>query len=1136
MHIETYTMKLMPNANIRTRLTIWFLLIIFLPLLFVMVLTYYQRAQVIEERTFDKLIAIRDLKVERLNDWLAERLGDIHIMSTANEIRRLEYVIQHSDETSEKQLMIVREHLQRFEQTYESYCDFFVINPVSGQIITSTIPEMVGVDWSGHHFTTEVLQSKDVFIQDIFYSKMINDYTMAYASPVFGIENPEKIVGVLVAMVDLQKTLYKMLLDRVGLGETGETLIVNSNVVALNQLRWYEDAPLNLKISAQPALEAARGNTGITITEDYRNEEVLAAYTYIKLTGWGFVCKQDMKELNQPIRDMMWNFMLVFIVTGVVISILTLRFSKTLSRPIVEMDRVARKMSKGDFSIRNTIRTNDELGSLAREFNTMAEVVDSTLFINKSMGQISEVMMNQTTMVEFGEAILKRLMDISEAEKATFYILNEVTMAFEHFTSIGVDEEDLKPYPLTKESGEKNQLPESGFEQNLQSMPENSIFRFQSTQFGDASQEIISIPIHVDGTLVARISLIRPEPFSSKTMSILQQSLSNIHTAYSNLLSNERTRILAEHLSKTNQQLEAQSEELQDLTEELQDQAEELMRTTDELHEQNIELEVQRKQVETANQLKSEFLSNMSHELRTPLNSVMALSRVLIMQAREKLDEEENSYLEIIERNGKRLLNLINDILDLSKIEAGKMEILTNTVSLPSTLQMIKDNMQSLADEKGLTLSITFEEGLPVVETDEERLFQVLLNIVSNAVKFTEKGGIDIQVKQVSQHIVVDVKDTGIGISEEMLPHVFDEFRQADGTSARQYEGTGLGLAIANKITGILGGNISVSSTLGKGSTFSITIPIVWEQQTQGSDSGGIGGHTILSSYPTPDSKTKSMLSEHRGKNILVVEDNPDAIIQLQTVLEKEGFSVHLALGGKEAMQYMEHQIPDGIILDLMMPGIDGFRVLELLRARKESHHTPVLILTAKDLTKEDLSRLSTNNIHQVVQKGDIDIQGLLNEVHTMLGQKSDDTDTLAVQMEQQAPQDSQQLSLQAAQDEPQLLIIENNPDNLITIKAILKDKYKIIDAYDGNAGLRLVYNSKPKLILLDMSLPKLDGESIVKILKADKETNSIPIIAVTAQAMKGDKEKFLAVGCDGYVSKPIDQKILEEEIERLWV
>ncbi len=1129
-------MKLLSNSNIRTRLTIWFLLIIFLPLVFVLILTYFQRARVIEERTFDKLIAIRDLKVERLNDWLNERLGDIYIMSNDNYLQVLEEMNYLETGGEEQEFKRLSEHLNRLKQTYGSYREIFLISPVSGHIIASTKDNLVGKDWSSMPFFARIIQSRETYIEDIYFSDLLDDYTMAYVSPIFGKKNSGQMVGILVAMIDLENSLYEMLLNRVGLGETGETLIVNSNVVALNQLRWYDDAPLALKISAQPALEASRGNTGITITEDYRNVEVLAAYTHIGLTNWGFVCKQDMYELNQPIRDMMWSFTLVFIITGMIISVLTLRFSKTLSNPIVEMDRVARAMSKGDFSIRNTIKTKDELGSLAREFNTMAEVVDNTLFINNSTVQISEVMMNLTSMTEFGETILKRLIEITKAEKATFYILNEVTQTFEHFTSIGLSEDRLRPYPAITIDEDKRKDRKIKTDESYSPIVGKSISKIQTTYFGDESQEVISIPIHVDGTLVAHISLIQNKPFRAQIMTVLQNSLTNIHTAYSNLLSSERTRILAEHLSKTNQQLEAQSEELQDLTEELQDQAEELMRTTDELHEQNIELEVQRKQVETANQLKSEFLSNMSHELRTPLNSVMALSRVLIMQANEKLNDEENTYLEIIERNGKRLLALINDILDLSKIEAGKMEILTNTVSLPSTLQMIKDNMQSLADEKGLSLSVAFEEGLPVIETDEERLFQVLLNIVSNAVKFTHKGGVDIQVKQVSQHIIVDVIDTGIGISEEMLPHVFDEFRQADGTSARQYEGTGLGLAIANKIIGILGGNISVSSTLGKGSTFSITLPIVWEHRTASSDSTEIGGHTIISSKISSDSKTKTNLSENRGKNLLVVEDNPDAIIQLQTVLEKEGFSVHLALGGQEAMQYMEHQIPDGIILDLMMPGIDGFRVLELLRARKESHHTPVLILTAKDLTKKDLSRLSANNIHQVVQKGDIDIQGLLSEVHKMLGQTSDETDTQAERTKQQAAQDTQQLSLQDAQDEPQLLIIENNPDNLITIKAILKDKYTIIDAYDGNAGLKLVYNSKPKLILLDMSLPKLDGESIVKILKADKETKGIPIIAVTAQAMKGDKEKFLAVGCDGYVSKPIDRKILEEEIERLWI
>ncbi len=247
---------------------------------------------------------------------------------------------------------------------------------------------------------------------------------------------------------------------------------------------------------------------------------------------------------------------------------------------------------------------------------------------------------------------------------------------------------------------------------------------------------------------------------------------------------------------------------------------------TAELSKTNVELA-------KANKMKDEFLANMSHELRTPLNSVIALSNVLRKQAKDKLSEEENNYLDIVERNGQRLLLLINDILDLSKIVAGKIEITLEFISVGTILLIIKENLQPLSVRKGLALTLNVPDNLPKVENDESKLQQIITNVIGNAVKFTRKGGVDISVKHDSENIFIEVKDTGIGISNEMLPHIFDEFRMADSSITRQYGGTGLGLAIAKKMIVTLGGDIEVKSELDKGSVFTITIPIKWAGEKQ---------------------------------------------------------------------------------------------------------------------------------------------------------------------------------------------------------------------------------------------------------------------------------------------------------------
>jgi len=246
------------------------------------------------------------------------------------------------------------------------------------------------------------------------------------------------------------------------------------------------------------------------------------------------------------------------------------------------------------------------------------------------------------------------------------------------------------------------------------------------------------------------------------------------------------------------------------------------------LQEQNLDLNTKQKELEEANRLKSEFLSNMSHELRTPLNSIMSLSHVLSIQTKDRLSSEENSYFEVVNRNSKKLLELVSEILDLSKIEAGKVDIVTGKISVGELLDTIKDSLTPLAEEKGITLNLKLPKKLPTVVTDEVKLHQVFTNVIGNAVKFTEKGSVDIISKSDSKNVYVDIKDTGIGISEEELPHIFDEFRQVDGSSTRRYEGTGLGLAIAYKTIKLLGGTIRVISKLDNGSVFTITTPIKW--------------------------------------------------------------------------------------------------------------------------------------------------------------------------------------------------------------------------------------------------------------------------------------------------------------------
>lgn len=901
----------------------------------------------------------------------------------------------------------------------------------------------------------------------------------------------------------------------------------------------------------------------------------------------------------------------------------------------------------------------------------------------------------------------------------------------------------------------------------------------QSGIINEPPKAVFALPLIYEDELYGVIEIATFEEIKDIKQRYLESASGTIAMFLNTAYQNDRIKQLFNLSQETNEKLKIQARELKIQTEELQALNEEFQQQSQELKSQNLALEEQRTRVEEANRLKSEFLSNMSHELRTPLNSVNALSKVLISQTKNKLDKEEKEYLSIIEKNGRHLLNLINDILDLSKIEAGRMDLTVSTFSLNALVNTIIESISPLAQEKGLDIETDLSASLKPITNDESRVMQILQNIVANAVKFTEQGYVRISTGQADQDtIFVKVEDSGIGISAQNLDSIFEEFRQVDGASTRKYQGTGLGLSIAYKSAKLLGGDIQVRSTPDQGATFTVTLPIKnahplynrayitktkkaaqefksadtilavddnpqvletlqsvlthegyrcvtatsgkealelarihkpkaitldiimpnmdgWEvlellktdpvtknipviiisktrDQSTGLALGAVGYITKpvskktivdeikkLSASPpsdilvvdddptalnqsadlfseqgmsvrtaangidclkhlenkTPDlvvldlvmpdmdgfqvlkyirshdktchlpviivtakdlsAEEKQMLesqasavftkgmaqdsdlvikikdilttiglTHHQSTEpfqghlsnelktkgtqpgkILLVEDNDVVVIQIKDILESIGIKVIVAQNGRQALGHMQNTIPDGIILDLMMPEMDGFQVLESLRGTSDTHDIPVLILTAKDLSKEELKRLSANNIFQLIQKGDVDQEELTAHVRQMMGlpKESPTPENICTQTPRQLEPDSK----------PLILAIEDNPDNLITIKAVLGSQYAVIGAGDGKQGLEKAVSILPDIILLDISLPLMDGFEVVRALKDDQRTCAIPVIALTAQAMKGDRKKILEAGCDDYVAKPIDPVTITQTLDR---
>ncbi len=833
-------MKLFTFNRIRTRLTFWFLLLIFIPLLTVLTITYFKQVNVIQSKTIDKLTAIRDLKVIELTNWIFERIGDLHVISSDKELTDLELIINKTSYNKSDNVILEssRQILNRYLTHYPAYYELFVIDPVNAKIVVSTNKKMEGRNRLTNDYFTKSIHYNEVAFKDVYYSTTLLANSMAYSIPIFCNEHSGKhIVGILVARINLEKSLYKMLMNRVGLGKTGETFIVNKDVVALNELRWYKNAPLKLKILAKPAVNAAAGKTGVLLTNDYRNKAVLAAYTYIPETGWGFVCKQDISELNEPIRLMLMNNIILFIITFLITILIVFSIGKSISKPIVNLNLIAQKINEGDFSIRNKITSHDEVGSLALTFNNMANSIESKMKIQKDVSDISKTMIKQSSLPEFSMSVLKHMMKITGADISVFYILNEATSEYEHFVSFGINKKLLKAIKSNKPDDEfKNALTEKTISYTSD-ISDETILKYKTKAKNNKPKEIVTIPIMVDNLIIALVVIVSVHKFNNFSLEVLKQSATSLNSSYSSLLSNERTRIFAEILSNANKQLKEQSDELKEQTEELQ-------LNSKEMHENNIELKVRNNKISeskqaltnlledvneaseklreantqlknTNNELES-FSYSVSHDLRAPLTRMDGFSKALLDFYSDNLDEKGKHYLNRIRVSSQIMAGLIDDLLRLSRIT--RHEILMQKIDISKIAKQVIDNLVNDNPEREVKAKI---KELILIKCDPHLIKILLQNIISNAWKFTtntEKSKIEIGTMEIENREVIYIKDNGAGFDMKYHDNIFKPFQRLH--SDDDYKGSGIGMAIVQRIINRHSGKIWAESKVNIGTTF----------------------------------------------------------------------------------------------------------------------------------------------------------------------------------------------------------------------------------------------------------------------------------------------------------------------------
>jgi len=791
--------------------------------------------------------------------------------------------------------------------------------------------------------------------------------------------------------------------------------------------------------------------------------------------------------------------LLIFSLAAFTLSLLIATYlARMFNNPLKEITRAADLYRSGNKTARSNYKSKNLFGKLSETFNEMAGTLESEYLISSRSADLTGIMLSEDDARQFCHDLLKNLIEHTQSQMGAIFLLNDDKTLFERFACIGMDAGGCKPFSAIHPEGEFGLTLASKNISHLKNIPSDSQFSFNTVSGSFKPREIITIPIFNSNEAVAVISIFSIHCYSEISIRLIDNIFNTLTARMNGILAYKQVIEFSKKLEEQNTELDVQKNELTMMA--------------NELKEQNVELEVQKQQLGELSRLKTNFLSSMSHELRTPLNSVIALSGVLNRRLAHKIGEEEYSYLGVIERNGKHLLNLINDILDLSRIESGKVEIEKNSFKINALVSEVIDMIKPQADLKSIGLNFVGEKNDLIIVSDYNKCFHVFQNLIGNAVKFTEKGSVDITVTTKNGDAVVQIRDTGIGIGKAELPHIFDEFRQADGSNSRKYEGTGLGLSIAKKYAELIGCEIRVKSELGKGTVFTVRIPVKANYSEQ--EVVSIAPE-ILRSLPQ---NFKNLKGE--GKTILLVEDTESMIIQITDILEAESYSVVSAKNGFEALDYLEKSSPDAVILDLMMPGMDGFEVLHSMRSKKQTAELPVLVLTAKILSKEELIQIKNNRVHQLIQKGKIKQDSLLEAI-ALLMLKIEETDTLK-QIE---------VVPVAVKGKPVVLAIEDNADNMLALKALVGNQCEFIEAGNGYEGIEKAQKYLPHLILMDVAMPGINGfETLIEIRK-NTALKNIPVIVVTSSAMVGDKNYFLDYGFNGYVSKPVNSELLFEEM-----
>ncbi|PWG82227.1 response regulator [Pararcticibacter amylolyticus] len=828
-----------------------------------------------------------------------------------------------------------------------------------------------------------------------------------------------------------------------------------------------------------------------------------------------------------------------------------------LTTRIEIIEDVAEKISKGDYKTRIVNENEkDNLGSLAASLNKMAEsleysfrIVSDKEWLQTGIASLNDKMISVVDVEPLAQNIIRFIAEYTGSQVGAFYLLeNEDTLQLTGAYSL---DNSAKKINIKKDQGVVGQCLKDKKQIIITDIPEDTL-RISTASADITPATIIVFPVMFENKIMGVIELGSIMEYSVLELEYLNTAAHNIGIAINTAQSRQKLQELLEEtqaqseelqaqhseLENLNTELEAQTQKLQASEEELKVQQEELLQANQELEERskaleeknqliverNLDIQKKAEELEVSTKYKSEFLANMSHELRTPLNSILLLSRLLSENNDTNLNDEQIEYAKVINTSGNGLLALIDEILDLSKIEAGKMDLEFADVALSDILSDMKSLFSPIAREKNLEFITEIKEDLPEkIRIDKMRLEQILKNLLSNALKFTSRGSVTLSVSPAKKNYVnISVKDTGIGIPAEKQDHIFEAFQQADGSTRRKYGGTGLGLSISRELAKLLGGEIRLTSEPDRGSEFTVIVPVspeVIENEApqlslpeliaeafpqkphQESESGAAEKKKFVVPFiPSTVPDDRDNITEN-DKIILIVEDDTGFARALLEYTHRNNYKGIIAVRGDEGIDMARAYKPQAILLDIQLPVKDGWEVMEELKGDPQTRHIPVHMMSSMEAKKESL------------------VKGAIDFINKPLA--IDEMKRIFTRIED------------ALNRHPKkVLIIEENPKHAKALAYFLESS-NVTPEIKGSVteGVEALMKDSINCVILDMGIPDMSAYETLETVKKTPGLENLPIIIFTGKNLSKAEESRIKQYADSIVMKTAHsyQRILDE-------